>query len=193
MKRRKLVAMAGILVMLGSILPVSAAESLETFDYTTYADTYPDLKAIFGYDAAGLYNHYVLYGKAEGRVAVFTEEAQQVQQTQTVVEQLDPLPPLDPAKMPDWFDARTFPEDMTNARLRAEYDALIPYIEEHDLSYEAPLCRKEELLREMSQRVKKYEYYEEYKEAFGEEAAERIKKDPLYQRAAASDITPLLN
>ena len=45
--------------MLGSVLPVSAAESLETFDYETYADTYPDLKAAFGYDATALYNHYM--------------------------------------------------------------------------------------------------------------------------------------
>ena len=36
-----------------------------------------------------------------------------------------------------------------------------------------------------------YDYYEEYKEAFGEKAAAGIKKDPPYQRAAASDITPL--
>lgn len=107
MKKRNLVAMAGMLVMLGSVLPVSAAESLETFDYEAYADTYPDLKAAFGYDAEALYNHYMHWGKAEGRVAVFTEETQMAQPTQavatttTTTETLDPLPPLDPAKMPD--------------------------------------------------------------------------------------------
>lgn len=246
MKKRNLVAMAVMLFMLGSALPVSAAESLETFNHVTYADTYPDLKAVFGYDAAALYNHYMTYGKAEGRVAVFTEGTQTAaaeslenfnyvayadtypdlkaafgydaaalynhymscgkaegraavftvpQQTQAAVtaitETLDPLPPLDPAKMPDWFDARTIPENMTNARLRAEYDALIPYMEEHDLFYEAPMCRKEELLREMSLRLGMYDYYEEYKDAFGEKAAEGIKNNPAYQRAAASDITPL--
>lgn len=192
MKRRKFAAIAGMLFTLGSVIPVSAAESLETFNHEAYADTYPDLKAVFGYDATALYNHYMLYGKTEGRVAVFAEEVQQTQVAVTeVTETLDPLPPLDPAKMPDWFDARTFPENMTNARLKAEYDALIPYMEAHDLFYEAPMCRKEELLREMSLRLGKYDYYEEYKEAFGEEAAERIKSDPVYQRAAASDITPL--
>lgn len=196
MKRKKLVAMTGMLLMLGSVLPVSAAESLETFDYKTYADTYPDLKAAFGYDAAALYNHYVLSGKAEGRVAAFTGESQQVQtQVQapavTTTEKLDPLPPLSPSKLPDWFDARTLPEDMTNARLRAEVDALIPYMEAHDLFYEATMCRKEELLREISLRLGRYDYYEDYKDAFGEKAAARIKNDPVYQRAAASDITPL--
>lgn len=197
MKRRNLVALAGMLVMLGSVLPVSAAESLETFDYETYADTYPDLKAAFGYDAAALYNHYISYGKAEGRVATFTEEAQVVQPTQAAAattittETLDPLPPLNPSKMPDWFDARTPVESMTNARLVAEYNALVPYMEAYDLSYEAPLCRKEELLSEMNIRLTRYDYYEEYKDAFGEAAAAGIKKDAAYQRAAASDITPL--
>lgn len=193
MKKRNLVAMAGMLLMLGSVLPVSAAESLETFDYKAYADTYPDLKAAFGYDATALYNHYVLSGKAEGRVAVFAGETQQTQAAAPAVtsEALDPLPPLDPSKMPDWFDARTLVENMSNARLVAEYNALVPYMEANDLSYEGPLSRKEELLSEMNQRLTKYDYYEEYKEAFGESAAARIKKNPYYQRAAASDITPL--
>lgn len=193
MKRRNLVAMAGMLLMLGSVLPVSAAESLETFDYKAYADTYPDLKAVFGYDATALYNHYVLSGKSEGRVAVFAGETQQTQAAAPAVtsEALDPLPPLDPSKMPDWFDARTPVEKMTNARLVAEYNSLVPYMEANDLSYEGPLSRKEELLSEMNLRLTRYDYYEEYKEAFGESAAAGIKKDPPYQRAAASDITPL--
>lgn len=193
MKRRNLVAMAGMLLMLGSVLPVSAAESLESFDYKAYADTYPDLKAAFGYDATALYNHYVLSGKAEGRVAVFAGETQQTQAAAPAVtsEALDPLPPLDPSKMPDWFDARTPVEKMTNARLVAEYNSLVPYMEANDLSYEGPLSRKEELLSEMNLRLTRYDYYEEYKEAFGESAAAGIKKDPPYQRAAASDITPL--
>lgn len=193
MKKRNLVAMAGMLLMLGSVLPVSAAESLETFDYKAYADTYPDLKAVFGYDAAALYNHYVLSGKAEGRVAVFAGETQQTQTTAPTVtsEALDPLPPLEPSKMPDWFDARTSVENMSNARLVAEYNALVPYMEANGLSFEGPLVRKEELLDEMTQRLRKYDYYEEYKEAFGESAAAGIKKNPYYQRAVASDITPL--
>lgn len=193
MKKRNLVAMAGMLLMLGSVLPVSAAESLETFDYKAYADTYPDLKAVFGYDATALYNHYMLSGKAEGRVAVFAGETQQTQAAAPTVtsEALDPLPPLDPSKMPDWFDARTPVESMTNARLVAEYNALVPYMEANDLSYEGPLSRKEELLSEMNLRLTRYDYYEEYKEAFGEAAAARIKNSPPYQRAAASDITPL--
>lgn len=197
MKKGKLIAIVGIALAMGSAFPVSAAESLADFDYQTYADTYPDLKAAFGYDAAALYNHYETNGKAEGRVAVFTAAAT-AQPTQTdtttkttVSENLDPLPPLNPSKMPDWFDARTSVESMTNARLVAEYNALVPYMEEHDLSFEGPLSRKEELLSEMNIRLTRYDYYEDYKDAFGEEAAAGIKNDPAYQRAAASDITPL--
>ena len=197
MKKGKLIAIVGIALAMGSAFPVSAAESLADFDYQTYADTYPDLKAAFGYDAAALYNHYETNGKAEGRVAVFTAAAT-AQPTQTdtttkttVSENLDPLPPLNPSKMPDWFDARTSVESMTNARLVAEYNALVPYMEEHDLAFEGPLVRKEELLSEMNIRLTRYDYYEDYKDAFGEAAAAGIKNDPAYQRAAASDITPL--
>ena len=190
MKRKNLAALASILLVLGSAFPVNAAESQATFDYKAYADTYPDLKAAFGYDAAALYNHYTQHGKAEGRTAVFTEEAQQAAAA-APAETLDPRPPLNPAEMPGWFDVRTPVENMTNARLVAEYNALVPYMEAKDLSFEAPLCRKEELLSEMNIRLTRYDYYEDYKDAFGEAAAEGIKKDPAYQRAAASDITPL--
>ena len=180
MKKGKLIAIVGMVLVMGSAFPVSAAESLADFDYRTYADTYPDLKAAFGYDAAALYNHYETNGKAEGRVAVFTEAAttQTATTTETTAsEKLDPLPPLNPSKMPAWFVA--------------EYNALVPYMEEHDLSFEGPLSRKEELLSEMNIRLTRYDYYEDYKDAFGEAAAAGIKNDPAYQRAAASDITPL--
>lgn len=54
--------------------PVTVAQttgSYQNFDYKTYADTYPDLKAAFGYNKKKLWNHYQKYGKNEGRVAVF--------------------------------------------------------------------------------------------------------------------------
>ena len=38
------------------------------FDAEFYATTYPDVAAVFGMDEAMLYNHYVLCGKAEGRL-----------------------------------------------------------------------------------------------------------------------------
>ena len=40
------------------------------FDAEYYANTYPDVKAAFGNDEKALYNHYIKYGKAEGRLGV---------------------------------------------------------------------------------------------------------------------------
>lgn len=40
----------------------------QTFDPQYYAETYPDVKAAFGNDEKALYDHYVTYGKAEGRL-----------------------------------------------------------------------------------------------------------------------------
>lgn len=68
MKKGKLIAIAGMVLVMGSAFPVSAAECLADFDYQTYADTYPDLKAAFGYNAAALYNHYETNGKAEAEL-----------------------------------------------------------------------------------------------------------------------------
>ena len=50
---------------------VTASQTVDTFDYIGYANTYPDLYAVFGYDRQSLYNHYVNCGRAEGRIANF--------------------------------------------------------------------------------------------------------------------------
>ena len=39
------------------------------FDPVFYADTYPDLRVIYAYDANLLWKHYTACGKAEGRLA----------------------------------------------------------------------------------------------------------------------------
>ena len=49
--------------------PASKALTKNNFDYKAYADTYPDLKAAFGYDKDALWNHYNNFGKKEGRTA----------------------------------------------------------------------------------------------------------------------------
>lgn len=49
----------------------ATVQNYDTFDYRTYANIYPDVKAAYGYDAEKLYAHYVNYGKAEGRVGTF--------------------------------------------------------------------------------------------------------------------------
>ena len=47
------------------------------FDAEFYAQTYPDVAAVYGNDVALLYQHYVLYGKAEGRIASAPEILQE--------------------------------------------------------------------------------------------------------------------
>lgn len=49
--------------------PAPKALTKNNFDYKAYADTYPDLKAAFGYDKEALWNHYNNFGKNEGRTA----------------------------------------------------------------------------------------------------------------------------
>lgn len=54
-------------------LTVSAAQSnvsglKEIFDERYYADRYPDLRAVFGYDREALWTHFVTSGLSEGRV-----------------------------------------------------------------------------------------------------------------------------
>lgn len=49
--------------------PTGSTISKSNFDYTRYANDYPDLKAAFGLDADKLYNHYITNGIREGRAA----------------------------------------------------------------------------------------------------------------------------
>lgn len=47
------------------------------FDAAFYAQTYPDVAAVYGNDANLLYQHYALFGRAEGRMAVAPEAVQE--------------------------------------------------------------------------------------------------------------------
>lgn len=49
------------------VTPFSGA--IDEFDYVAYADRYPDLREVFGYDREALYDHYVTCGIDEGRIA----------------------------------------------------------------------------------------------------------------------------
>lgn len=71
MKRRWKHAVSLIVAMTAFFavtLNVSAEGVKDVFDAKYYADTYPDLKAAYGYDEAALYKHYMQFGLAEGRV-----------------------------------------------------------------------------------------------------------------------------
>ena len=76
MKRRiqKLIAVfaTALTVLAGNAMPAFAAPQTMpdggTFDAEFYASTYPDVAAALGTDATILYQHYLLAGKAEGRL-----------------------------------------------------------------------------------------------------------------------------
>ena len=132
-------------------------ESVETFQYKDYADRYSDAYELYGYDAEALFNHYETVGKAENRVGRFKktpEEDDRHPYVWDADEPLDPLPPLNFHAQPDWFDARTLPENLSNVRIIKEYEQLEAFIEKDEWIGDPVLVRKEELLTEMSSRVK---------------------------------------
>ena len=73
MKRKTLLTVIAILT-LGCSMPVYAQPKTmpdgTVFDAEYYANSYPDVKDAFGNDETALYNHYVQYGKSEGRLPV---------------------------------------------------------------------------------------------------------------------------
>ena len=44
--------------------------TIDEFNYKAYADRYPDLKDVYGYDKDALYEHYITFGIDEERIAV---------------------------------------------------------------------------------------------------------------------------
>lgn len=205
MRGKKIVLLfTAVFMMFGTVMTVSAQESAATFDYKTYADTYPDLKAAFGYDAEILYKHYVLYGKAEGRVGKFVETAETAQTaapaaTATVTapavsaETLDPLPPADTKQHAAWFMSLTPCGNMTNARLVAEWQAMYTYKNTHTVMTESVLVREENLSGELAVRTECLETYASQAGAFGEngKGAQIAKAAQGFQKAMESDLAPL--
>ena len=134
-------------------------EHVETFQYKDYADRYSDAYELYGYDAEALFNHYETVGKAENRVGRFKktpEEDDRHPYVWDADEPLDSLPPLDFHAQPDWFDARTLPENLSNVRIIKEYEQLEAFIEKDEWIGDPVLVRKEELLTEMSSRARNY-------------------------------------
>ncbi len=74
MKKKAIAALLMMSMVAGSSLTVCAAPETmadgTVFDAEYYAQTYPDVVAALGTDTNALYQHYVTYGKAEGRLAV---------------------------------------------------------------------------------------------------------------------------
>ncbi|MDD2971833.1 MAG: hypothetical protein PHE02_06860 [Lachnospiraceae bacterium] len=67
--------------------PATAVESATPeFDAAFYAAAYPDVAATYGNDPTILYQHYVLYGAAEGRFPTMNAYLAAVQTAQTVAQ-----------------------------------------------------------------------------------------------------------
>lgn len=75
MKMKSKVVLLGICLLFFSLFKMNCNAAPKTmpdgtvFDAEFYANTYPDVKEAFGTDEKSLYNHYITYGKAEGRKA----------------------------------------------------------------------------------------------------------------------------
>ena len=73
MRKRILTIALATVMLVGSTMCVNAAPKSMAdggvFDAEYYAANNPDVVAVFGTDENMLYQHYVLYGKQEGRLA----------------------------------------------------------------------------------------------------------------------------
>lgn len=81
MRKKLLVIVATFIVVLGCSMTACAEpktmEDGTVFDAEYYAQQYPDVVAALGSEEAVLYQHFVTYGKAEGRLP-YSPEAEQV-------------------------------------------------------------------------------------------------------------------
>ena len=108
---------------------------------------------------------------------------------------LDPWPPDKLSARPDWFDNRTQPWIMTNARLVAEYESMIQwraYSEQNGLgTIEPDEIRYIELMDEIHARVRAIERYCDAAEYGDYQSMQSRASMGDYQRAVASNINPL--
>lgn len=65
-KRFAALALAGCMLYCGGV-QANAATLKDVFDEHYYADQYPDLKEVYGYDREALWQHFTTHGLSEGR------------------------------------------------------------------------------------------------------------------------------
>lgn len=72
MRKKVLTVMLILMVLSNSLTVFAAPETMAdgtVFDAEYYAQNNPDVVAVFGTDKEALFNHYIMFGKAEGRQA----------------------------------------------------------------------------------------------------------------------------
>jgi len=88
MRKRNILILTMITVMFANGTTVYAAPERmldgTIFDADYYAEIYPDVVAETGTDPAALYQHYVLFGKLEGRSATNPADAEEVARMQEI-------------------------------------------------------------------------------------------------------------
>lgn len=82
------------------------------FDSDYYANTYPDLKAAFGYDYNALLNHYLNYGRGENRLP----SAEALAESMGLV------------AMSDLANLKSLKKKCTNEELQAAYDVAMEIV-----------------------------------------------------------------
>lgn len=90
-KREILFTVAAAAMLANNMTVCAAPERMADgtiFDAAYYADTYPDVPAEVGTDPLALYQHYVSFGRSEGRSATDPADAEQVSRMQAEVRQL---------------------------------------------------------------------------------------------------------
>ena len=92
MKKRTILLLATVSAMLASSTTVCAAPERmpdgTIFDADYYAQTYPDVAMVTGTDSAALYQHYINFGKSEGRSATNPADEAEVRKMQNEVRKL---------------------------------------------------------------------------------------------------------
>lgn len=193
MKRNQIICTLLCACLLLLCCPLTAGavdENYATFDYRAYANIYPDLKAAYGYNAEKLYAHYINYGKAEGRIGGYISGDNPKQNAPVYADLADagratllnPLPPTELAKQPDWAQRRVIGfRDMSNVRLVAEYLSSKAYMAEAWAASEArdngaAFSEKENWLNDTVQRY-----------------AERIEQELLLRVRAVEENNPELS
>ncbi len=105
---------AVIFMVVSSITTYAAPQVMKDgaiFDAQDYADRYPDLKKVYGYNVDFLYPHYLLIGAEEGRTAIYTPAPQKSNNEKDIKgnKQITKhTPETDGYKMWTWYDMGSY-------------------------------------------------------------------------------------
>lgn len=123
-KATALVAIITGLILESSVTVMAAPKKMADgtiFDAEFYAQTYPDVVAVFGTDEKALYNHYIQYGKAEGRKPT-ADSASNKMQSNTAQSSGAFCPPK---KLANY---KSLKKNLTDAQFQTAYDVALAIV-----------------------------------------------------------------